>query len=86
MTALPSANPAVLYRELRAGCLLYHPDTNEAHALNLAAAYVWTCCDGETDLPTMAAQLSRDGRISLDRAQQDVRAALRDLHAKQLIL
>jgi hypothetical protein len=85
-TARPSAHPKVLYRELNTGCVLYHPETNEAHVLNLTAAYIWSCCDGERDEDAMARELAQLCALPLGQARQDVKSALRDFHAKQLIL
>lgn len=85
-TERPRANPTVLYRELRTGCVLYHPGTNEAHVLNLTAAYIWTCCDGRMDVAAIAADVARVCTLPLPEAQRDVKKALRDFHAKKLLL
>jgi len=82
----PRANPAVLYRELRSGCVLYDPGTNEAHVLNLTAAYIWTCCDGSMDVAAIAADVAKVCQLPLPQALKDVRKALRSFHAKQLLL
>jgi hypothetical protein len=82
----PRANPAVLYRELNTGCVLYHPGTNEAHVLNVTAAYIWTCCDGSMDVAAIAADVAKACRLPLPEALKDVRKALRSFHAKQLLL
>lgn len=82
----PRANPAILYRELRTGCVLYHPGTNEAHVLNLTAAYIWTCCDGRMDLGAIAADVAKVCTLPLPEALRDVKKALRDFHAKKLLL
>ena len=85
-TERPRANPTILYRELKTGCVLYHPGTNEAHVLNLTAAYIWTCCDGSTDVAAIAAQVAGVCRLPLPEALRDVKKALRDFHAKKLLL
>lgn len=82
----PRADPAVLYRELKGGCVLYHPGTNEAHVLNLTAAYIWTCCDGSMDEAAIAADVAKACRLPLPQAQKDVRRALRSFYAKKLLL
>lgn len=82
----PRANPAVLYRELRTGCVLYHPATNEAHVLNLTAAYIWTCCDGSMDVDAIAADVAKVCQLSHSQALKDVRKALRSFHAKDLLV
>ena len=85
-TERPRANPTILYRELRSGCVLYHPGTNEAHVLNLTAAYIWTCCDGEMDVPAIAAHVAKVCRLPLPEALRDVKKALKEFHAKKLLL
>ncbi|MGH7362513.1 MAG: PqqD family protein [Candidatus Methylomirabilales bacterium] len=85
-TERPRANPSVLYRELRTGCVLYHPGTNEAHVLNLTAAYIWTSCDGQMDVGAIAAHVAEVCKLPLPEAQRDVRKALREFHAKKLLL
>lgn len=82
----PRANPAVLYRELKTGCVLYHPGTNDAHVLNLTAAYIWTCCDGTMDAAAIAADVAKACRLPLSQALKDVRKALRSFHAKRLLV
>ena len=85
-TERPRANPTILYRELRTGCVLYHPGTNEAHVLNLTAAYIWTCCDGSMDVAAITAHVAEVSRLPLPQALRDVKKALRDFHAKKLLL
>jgi hypothetical protein len=82
----PRIDPAILYRELRSGCLLYHPVTNEAHALNLTAAYIWSGCDGQRDVAGLAAHLAETCRLSFEDALNDVRLVLNEFHAKKLLL
>lgn len=85
-TERPRANPTVLYRELKTGCVLYHPGTNEAHVLNLTAAYIWTCCDGDMDVAAIAAHIAKVCHLPLPEALRDVKKALGDFHAKKLLL
>lgn len=85
-TERPRANPTILYRELRTGCVLYHPGTNEAHVLNLTAAYIWTCCDGRMDVAAIAADVAKVCMLPLPEALRDVKKGLRDFHAKKLLL
>ena len=81
----PRADGTLLYRELKTGCVLYHPVTNEAHVLNLTAAYIWNCCDGTRDVTAIAADMAKVCRVPIEEAQRDVRKALRSFRAKQLI-
>jgi Coenzyme PQQ synthesis protein D (PqqD) len=81
----PRADAAVLYREARTGCILYHPGTNEAHVLNLTAAYIWTCCDGATGVANIAVDLASTCGIPLRQARTEVAKTLRRFRAKNLI-
>jgi hypothetical protein len=85
-TERPRANPTILYRELKTGCVLYHPGTDEAHVLNLTAAYIWTCCDGSMDVAAIAAHVAEVCKLPFPQALTDVKKALRDFHAKKLLL
>lgn len=85
-TARPRADPSILYRELRTGCLLYHPGMSEIHALNLTAAYIWSCCDGEMDVAVIAAEVAEACRVPLGDAQRDTQTVLNDFRAKNLLV
>ena len=82
----PRANQTILYRELKTGCVLYHPETNEAHVLNLTAAYIWSCCDGVMNVAAICSEVAKVCRLPLQQAETDVRKALKTFHAKQLLL
>jgi hypothetical protein len=82
----PQADLSVLYRELKTGCVLYHPLTNEAHVLNITAAYIWNSCDGTKDVVAIATDVAELCRLPLQRALNDVRKAIRSFNAKQLLV
>jgi hypothetical protein len=84
--ARPRADLTVLYRELKTGCVLYHPGTNEAHVLNITAAYIWNCCDGSRDVAAIATEVAKLCRLPAQQALGDVQNALRSFHAKQLLV
>jgi hypothetical protein len=85
-TERPRADLTVLYRELTTGCVLYHPRTNEAHVLNITAAYIWSCCDGSRDVAGIATEVAKLCRLPIQRALDDVRKTLQSFHAKQLLV
>jgi hypothetical protein len=82
----PRANLAILYRELKTGCVLYHPGTNEAHVLNITAAYIWNCCDGSRDVAAIAAEVAKVCRLPVQQALGDVQKTLRSFNAKHLLI
>ncbi len=85
-TERPRVNPTILYRELKTGCVLYHPGTNEAHVLNLTAAYIWSCCDGGRDVAAITSHIAEVCQLPLSQALRDVKKALRDFRGKKLLL
>lgn len=66
-------------------CLLYHPDRDEATALNRTATDVWTLCDGALSVDAIARSLASRYGVDDDALADDVGAALRDLLARGLI-
>ena len=42
----PSIRHDLQYRELEDGGVIYDTTAERIHTLNVAAAYIWNCCDG----------------------------------------
>jgi hypothetical protein len=53
----PRVRDDVILRQLDDDWVVYDPDGNQLHVLNLAAVAVWTLCDGEMTVETMADEL-----------------------------
>ncbi|MGH7377454.1 MAG: PqqD family protein [Candidatus Methylomirabilales bacterium] len=47
---------------------------------------MWTSCDGQMDVGAIAAHVAEVCKLPLPEAQRDVRKALREFHAKKLLL
>ncbi len=52
---VPATKKCIEIEELDDGCILYDPEKEEAHSLNITAASVWTCCDGKHSIKEIAA-------------------------------
>jgi len=56
-TDAPKPKDGVLFRELDDGCVLYDPQGEKVHSLNLSAGFVWCLMDGERSLDDIAGEL-----------------------------
>jgi len=68
----PTLRDDVLFRELADGCVLYDPENEKVHSLNLTAGFVWCLMDGTRSLTAIADEL----RATCDAEGADV---LRDV-------
>ncbi len=46
----PEARPDVVFRQVAGEWLLFDPDRQRIHSLNLSAALIWIHCTGEDDV------------------------------------
>src|SRR5262245_584027 len=72
----PRLREDVQYRELDDGAVIYDTSAEKIHTLNITAAYIWNCCDGDHDLVQIASELREHAKISQEKALQDVRQAV----------
>ena len=56
----------IVVQELPGETLVYDLRQHKAHCLNQTAALVWSHCDGETDVPIIAALLSKELHRAID--------------------
>ena len=68
----PSIRPDLQYRELEDGGVVYDTTAERIHTLNLAAAYIWNCCDGSHNATEIASELHQQGQVSAEQALKDV--------------
>ena len=79
----PKRRSDVIFRPLDDSWVLFDPRSAQLHVLNLSAALVWECLDGETpldgiaeavgsafDQPVTAAQVTTDVESALERFQE----------------
>lgn len=73
----------LVVQELRGETLVYDLKRNKAHCLNGPAAFVWSRCNGQTDVEELARALARDLRKPVD--EDIVRLALKQLQKADLL-
>ena len=72
----PSIRADLQYRELEDGGVVYDTTAERIHTLNLAAAYIWNCCDGSHAVPDIASELHQQAEVSPEQALKDTSQAL----------
>ncbi len=82
----PLSRDDILYRELDDGCILYDPANLNVYTLNATAAYIWNCCDGESDVKRMAEDMAQLCQIDLDVAPEYVKSTIQQFHDNELLV
>jgi len=78
MPALPTARDDVLLRRVGSEWILFDARQDRAHVLNLAAALVWTYCDGAHAPDDMAEAIAREIADAREEAiRADIESVLR---------
>ncbi len=78
MPTRPVARADITLRRVGSEWVLFDASHDRAHVLNLAAAVVWTYCDGAHEPPAIAAALARAvPEAAPERLQTDIDQALR---------
>jgi hypothetical protein len=91
MNDLTQANPRgrddVVFRQLDDEWVIYDPQSDRLHVLNLTAALVWSHCTGEYHVADIASEVGRtfDPPVGGDAIRGDVESALRTLHSEGLL-
>ncbi|MDH3222711.1 MAG: PqqD family protein [Gemmatimonadota bacterium] len=85
-SARPRGRDDVIFRQLSDDWVLFDPSTNQIHVLNLAAALVWTACDGTQAVEDIVEEVagSYDGPSARE-IRDDVEDALRRFRAEGLL-
>jgi len=81
----PSIRADLQYRELEDGGVVYDTEAERIHTLNLAAAYVWNCCDGTHRLADIAGELQQQGNVPHHQALRDVTDVVAYFHREGLL-
>jgi hypothetical protein len=56
----PRQRASVVLRELGAESMLYDPDGDKVVRLNATARRIWDLCDGDRDIPAIAAAIQNE--------------------------
>jgi len=81
----PQVREGVEYRELDDGAVVYDTSAERIHTLNLSAAYIWNCCDGEHNLSDIAAELNLQVHVAMDVAIRHVHDAVAYFQSEGLL-
>lgn len=85
ITTLPLRKASVVHRNLGEESVLYDTENRVAHVINRTAEFVWTRCDGATDIATIAAELRRDYPDAQADFEADVAQVLAQFRAAGLL-
>ena len=85
MSYMPERRGHVVQSESSRGWTIYEPATDSLHLLNASAKAIWDLCDGATTTSEMAGAISEITGVDLDKATQDVEAALEQLRRLGLV-
>ena len=73
----------LITKEVAGELVIYDQASDRVHCLNSTAAFVWTHCDGETSLATMAGMLEAEIKSPVE--QDVILYALKQLHKSKLL-
>jgi hypothetical protein len=68
----PSIRTDLQYRELEDGGVIYDTTAEQIHTLNVAAAYIWNCCDGSHNVSEIASDIHEQTDVPKEQALKDV--------------
>jgi hypothetical protein len=83
--ARPVAREGFEYHDLDDGVVLSSTETDRIHALNVSAAYVWSCLDGSYTIRRIASELHQQTNVPIETALDDVRAVIAHFRAEGLL-
>jgi hypothetical protein len=86
MSSRPTRNPQLAWREIEGEIVIISPEDSQVHELNETAALVWKSADGAQSVDEIAAGMTAQYEVSLDRALADVAELIAQLREKQLLL
>ena len=75
-TGKPARKPHVWLRQADNENVLYDPDTESVHLLNVTAMAIWVLCDGETTPDEMVDAICELSGLPSDVVVEDVRRIL----------
>jgi uncharacterized circularly permuted ATP-grasp superfamily protein len=91
VTTVPASKPKrrndVIFRQLDDEWVIFDPETDRLHTLNLTAALVWSHLTGENEPEAIAAEVATafGSGVTADDVRDDVQAAIRQFHAERLL-
>ena len=84
-SAALARRPDVYWVEVDGEAVLLHETDHQLHRLNVSAALVWSCLDGETTLEDIARDISEVLTLPYDHVLDDTLAVASRLVEQQLV-
>lgn len=81
----PKRNPTVGTRSFDDATFLLDASHAKLHELNATGALIWSLCDGQHDLQTIAESVSSEFEVTSAQALADLQTFVQLLHAKGLL-
>jgi len=78
-------NDSCPVREIGDGLVVMSPDGGTAHSLDRIGAFIWRRLDGHTNLETIAAALTENYDVDLERARADLTEFVTQLREADLV-
>ncbi len=77
----------VIFRRLDDEWVVFDPEGDKLHTLNLTAALVWSHLTGDVERESIAAEVAAafESGVTVDDVLDDVNAAIRRFHAEGLL-
>ena len=82
---IPEIKECIELEELDDGCILYDTEEDKVHSLNITAASIWTCCDGQHSIKEIATIMEEGFRPKSKLVLDDIIIIIRDFSEKGLL-
>ena len=81
----PTKQDRLIVNELDDEVLLFDPEGDVVHRLNVSASLIWHQCDGRRSLADIAQELTEQYDVEFDQALCDARKVLLQLEQRDLV-
>jgi hypothetical protein len=75
----------LLYRELEDESVVFDPEANTVHSLNITATVVWNNCDGKQDLQDITEKILDKFDVPQENATEDVKKIINNFRELRLL-
>lgn len=82
---VPAARDGVLFRGLEDGCVLYDPEAEKVHSLNVTAGVIWCLVDGVRSIDEIADEIASRSGAGAEAVLADVLRAADELARQGLL-
>lgn len=85
MNQLPKVRSGLEDRLIADELVILDRERESIHQLNLTATFIWSRCDGQRDLETIAEELADEYGVEVDLTLVDVEATISDFESLGLL-